>query len=179
MILICIPSSILKLQKKKLVFHRNFENWILTGVFTLLHTELHHIYYGKSSFRLSPSTLAVILLQFRAVGLGAKGGGQGGQSPPPDFGWNRGKPVPLNPFIYLIAPQIFRRSYNPTVASDHDCALKCLRVPYWFHRSLESSWDKLHFGELEEFLKVFSLMICEASTKKAIPWIDDWLLKSA
>ena len=110
---------------------------------------------------------------------GQRGGGQGGQSPPPDFGWNRGKPVPLNPFIYLIAPQIFRRSYNPTVASDHDCALKCLRVPYWFHRSLESSWDKLHFGELEEFLKVFSLMICEASTKKAIPWIDDWLLKSA
>ena len=32
-------SSILKLQKKKLLFHRNFENWILTGVFTLLHTK--------------------------------------------------------------------------------------------------------------------------------------------
>ena len=85
-------SSIL-MQKKKLGFYRNFENWILTGVFTLLHTELHHIYYGKSSFRLSLSTLAVILLQFSAVGTE----GQEGRSSPPDFGCNIPK---LNPFLY-------------------------------------------------------------------------------
>ena len=52
------------------------------------------------------------------------------------------KPFPSNAFIYMIALQIFKPSYDPEDAPDHDCALKCLRVPYWFHRSLESHRDQ-------------------------------------